>query len=137
MIPEVKIVIFEEKNVLKSMLELLDNQYEFIINKDLIKIDKIAKELDEAAKKLARLEIKRRNLMESKPSVSQCIEDCNDENIKQVYEEIKKILNMIELQKKANETLIKQRLFFTKKMINCIKPGKSIGTYNAYGQVGK
>ena len=60
-----------------------------------------------------------------------------DENIKVAYEEIKNTLKMIEIQKNANSILIKQRLFFTKKMINCIKPSKSIGTYNAYGQVGK
>ena len=39
--------------------------------------------------------------------------------------------------KEANDTLIKQKLFFTKKMINFIKPSKDIGVYNAYGKVGK
>ena len=62
--------------------------------------------------------------MESKSNVKQYIEDCNDENIKRAYEEIKSTIRMIELQKEANDTLIKQRLFFTKKMINFIKPRK-------------
>ena len=46
-------------------------------------------------------------------------------------------IKMVQLQKEANDTLIKQRLFFTKKMINLIKPSKDIGVYNAYGKVGK
>ena len=62
---------------------------------------------------------------------------CDDENIKSAYEEIVSTIKMVQLQKEANDTLIKQRLFFTKKMINLIKPNKDIGVYNAYGKVGK
>ena len=135
--PELKIIIFEEKNILKKMLEQLDEQYDLFISKDVMKIDRIAKELDETAKELARMEIKRRKIMGSDASVKEAVEMCEDENVKKAYEDIVKILNMIQIQKEANSMLIKQRLFFTKKMINCIKPNKSIGTYNAYGQVGK
>lgn len=134
---QLKVIIFEEKNIIKNLLTLLDEQYNLIIDKDVIKMDKIAKELDEAAKDLARIEIKRRNIMGSEASMKEVVEDSNDEKVKQAYEEIQTTLKMIEIQKEANEILIKQRLFFTKKMINCIKPNKGIGTYNAYGQVGK
>ncbi|WP_434798841.1 flagellar protein FlgN [Terrisporobacter vanillatitrophus] len=134
---QLKVIIFEEKNIIKNLLTLLDEQYSLIIDKDVIKMDKIAKELDEAAKNLARIEIKRRNIMGSEASMKEVVEDSNDEKVKQAYEEIQTTLKMIEIQKEANEILIKQRLFFTKKMINCIKPNKGIGTYNAYGQVGK
>ncbi|MPN01617.1 hypothetical protein SDC9_148827 [bioreactor metagenome] len=134
---QLKVIIFEEKNIIKNLLTLLDEQYSLIIDKDVIKMDKIAKELDEAAKDLARIEIKRRNIMGSEASMKEVVEDSNDEKVKQAYEEIQTTLKMIEIQKEANEILIKQRLFFTKKMINCIKPNKGIGTYNAYGQVGK
>lgn len=134
---QLKVIIFEEKNIIKNLLTLLDEQYNLIIDKDVIKMDKIAKELDEVAKDLARIEIKRRNIMGSEASMKEVVEDSNDEKVKQAYEEIQTTLKMIEIQKEANEILIKQRLFFTKKMINCIKPKKGIGTYNAYGQVGK
>ncbi|WP_018589202.1 flagellar protein FlgN [Terrisporobacter glycolicus] len=134
---QLKVIIFEEKNIIKNLLTLLDEQYNFIIDKDVIKMDKIAKELDEVAKNLARIEIKRRNIMGSESSMKEVVEASNDEKIKQAYEEIQATLKMIEIQKEANEILIKQRLFFTKKMINCLKPNKGIGTYNAYGQVGK
>lgn len=134
---QLKVVIFEEKNIIKNLLILLDEQYNLIIDKDVIKMDKIAKELDESAKNLARIEIKRRNIMGSESSMKEVVEASDDEKIKQAYEEIQATLKMIEIQKEANEILIKQRLFFTQKMINCIKPNKGIGTYNAYGQVGK
>lgn len=134
---QLKVIIFEEKNIIKNLLTLLDEQYNFIIDKNIVKMDSIAKKLDELAKDLARIEIKRRNVMGSEASMKEVVEDSNDEKIKQAYEEIQTTLKMIEIQKQANDILIKQRLFFTKKMINCIKPNKGIGTYNAYGQIGK
>ena len=135
--PEIKVIIYEEKNILKNLLALLDEQYDCIINKEIIKMDKVASKLDEASKQLAKIEIQRRNIMGSEASIKNIVNDCDDENIKSAYEEIVSTLRMIQLQKEANDTLIKQKLFFTKKMINFIKPSKDIGVYNAYGKVGK
>ncbi len=137
MSPDIKIIVYEEKNILKNLLNLLDEQYDYIINKDIIKMDKIAAKLDEASKELAKIEIQRRNIMGNEVNMREVVELCDDENIKRAYEEIKSTIRMIELQKEANDTLIKQRLFFTKKMINFIKPSKDIGVYNSYGKVGK
>ena len=135
--PQIKVIIYEEKNILKELLSLLDKQYDFIINKDIIQMDKIAGKLDETSKELAKIEIQRRNIMGSEASIKNIVNDCDDENIKSAYEEIVSTLKMVQLQKEANDTLIKQKLFFTKKMINFIKPSKDIGVYNAYGRVGK
>lgn len=135
--PEIKVIIYEEKNILKNLLSLLDEQYDAIINKDIILMDKIASKLDETSKELAKIEIQRRNIMGSEVSMKETVELCDDENIKSAYEEIVSSLKMVQLQKEANDTLIKQKLFFTKKMINFIKPSKDIGVYNAYGKVGK
>ena len=135
--PQIKVIIYEEKNILKELLSLLDEQYDSIINKDIIQMDKIAGKLDETSKELAKIEIQRRNIMGSEASIKNIVNDCDDENIKSAYEEIVSTLKMVQLQKEANDTLIKQKLFFTKKMINFIKPSKDIGVYNAYGRVGK
>lgn len=135
--PEIKVIIYEEKNILKNLLALLDEQYDYIINKEVIKMDKIAKKLDETSKELAKIEIQRRNIMGSEASMKEIVQLCDDENIKNAYDEIVSTLRMVQLQKEANDTLIKQKLFFTKKMINFIKPSKDIGVYNAYGKVGK
>lgn len=137
MSPDIKIIVYEEKNILKNLLNLLDEQYDYIINKDIIKMDKIAAKLDEASKELAKIEIQRRNIMGNEVNMREVVELCDDENIKRAYDEITNTIRMIELQKEANDTLIKQRLFFTKKMINFIKPSKDIGVYNSYGKVGK
>jgi len=135
--PQIKVIIYEEKNILKELLSLLDEQYDSIINKDIIQMDKIAGKLDETSKELAKIEIQRRNIMGSEASIKNIVNDCDDENIKSAYEEIVSTLRMVQLQKEANDTLIKQKLFFTKKMINFIKPSKDIGVYNTYGKVGK
>ena len=135
--PEIKVIIYEEKNILKNLLSLLDEQYDAIINKDIIAMDKIASKLDETSKELAKIEIQRRNIMGSEVSMKETVELCDDENIKSAYEEIVSTLKMVQLQKESNDTLIKQKLFFTRKMINFIKPSKDIGVYNAYGKVGK
>ena len=135
--PDIKVIIYEEKNILKNLLSLLDEQYDCIINKDVIKMENVTLKLDEASKALAKAEIQRRNIMGSKDSMKEAVLNCDDENIKSAYEEIVSTLKMLEVQKQANDTLIKQRLFFTKKMINLIKPNKNIGVYNSYGKVGK
>ena len=133
---ELKLVIFEEKKILQSLLELLDEQYSLILSKDIIGLGKIADKIEEVGKNLAASEIKRRKIV-SEEEFNNFIKNINDEHIKGVYEEIKNLLNNLQNQKDTNNTLIKQRLFFTKKMINLIKPSKDIGVYNAYGKVGK
>lgn len=135
--PELKVIIYEEKKILKRLLDLLDEQYELAINKEVIKLDNIANELDLVAKELAKMEINRRDIMGNKSSMLETIKRCDDENVVKAYDEIKSLLKMIEIQKEANQTLIRQQLLFTKKMINFIKPNKGIGTYNSSGQVGK
>ena len=135
--PDIKVIIYEEKNILKNLLSLLDEQYDCIINKDVIKMENVTLKLDEASKALAKAEIPSRNILGSKDSMKEAVLNCDDENIKSAYEEIVSTLKMVEVQKQANDTLIKQRLFFTKKMINLIKPNKNIGVYNSYGKVGK
>lgn len=64
--PEIKVIIYEEKNILKNLLTLLDEQYDYIINKDVIKMDKIASKLDETSKELAKLKYKEETLWEVK-----------------------------------------------------------------------
>ena len=134
--PELKLVIFEEKNILQDLLELLDKQYQAILSKEIIQLEKITGHIESVGKKLAAAEIKRRKLI-NEDDFKGIIENCNDDHVKNVYEEIKSILNSLELQKSTNDTLIKQKLFFTNNMINVIRPSKTVGTYNSYGKVGR
>ncbi|MGL5755001.1 MAG: flagellar protein FlgN [Paraclostridium sp.] len=135
--PELKVIIYEQRKLFKELLNLLDEQYDFIVNQEVTKMDKIAKTLENVAREIAKMEIQRRTIMGAETSMSSLVNRYDDEKIKEAYEEIKTSIKMIEVQKEANQTLIKQRLFFTKKMMNVIKPNQGISTYNAYGQVGK
>ena len=133
---ELKVIIFEQKNILQTLLKLLDEQYNLVLNKDVIALGKIAEDIEEEGKKLATIEIKRRNIA-SEEEFNNFIKNTDDEHITDVYNEMKELLTNLQKQKDINNTLIKQRLFFTNKMINVIKPSKSVNTYNAYGKVGR
>lgn len=133
---ELKVIIFEQKKILQNLLKLLDEQYNLVLNKDVIALGKIAEDIEEEGKKLATIEIKRRNIA-SEEEFNNFIKNTDDEHITNVYNEMKELLTNLQKQKDINNTLIKQRLFFTNKMINVIKPSKSINTYNAYGKVGR
>lgn len=134
---ELKVIIYDERSTLQELLDLLDEQYEIILTKELIKIDKIAKKIDCVSKTLANIELKRRSLLKSDKKFSQLVEECDDTNIKETFGNMKLILKTIEVQKDINATLIKQQLFFTKKMINMIKPSKKMAIYNSYGKIEK
>ena len=133
---EIKVIIFEQKKILQNLLKLLDEQYNLVLNKDVIALGKIAEDIEEEGKKLATIEIKRRNIA-SEEEFNNFIKNTDDEHITNVYNEMKELLTNLQKQKDINNTLIKQRLFFTNKMINVIKPSKSVNTYNAYGKVGR
>ena len=133
---ELKVIIFEQKKILQNLLKLLDEQYNLVLNKDVIALGKIAEDIEEEGKKLATIEIKRRNIA-SEEEFNNFIKNTDDEHITNVYNEMKELLTNLQKQKDINNTLIKQRLFFTNKMINVIKPSKSVDTYNACGKVGR
>lgn len=133
---ELKVIIFEQKKILQNLLKLLDEQYNLVLNKDVIALGKIAEDIEEEGKRLATIEIKRRNIA-SEEEFNNFIKNTDDEHITNVYNEMKELLTNLQKQKDINNTLIKQRLFFTNKMINVIKPSKSVNTYNAYGKVGR
>lgn len=133
---ELKVIIFEQKKILQNLLKLLDEQYNLVLNKDVIALGKIAEDIEEEGKKLATIEIKRRNIA-SEEEFNNFIKNTDDEHITNVYNEMKELLTNLQKQKDINNTLIKQRLFFTNKMIYVIKPSKSVNTYNAYGKVGR
>ena len=97
--PELKVVIYEQRKLFKKLLDLLDEQHEFIINKEVTKMDKIAKDLENISRDIAKLEIQRRNIITEEVSMSSLIENCEDEKIKEAYEEINYYDNIVTLRK--------------------------------------
>lgn len=133
---ELKLIVFEEKNVLQELLELLDSQYKAIIDNEILLLENITNKIEVVGRKLATIEIKRRNLIKEE-DFKAIIENSEDDYVKSVYEDMKVLLGNLELQKDTNNLLIKQQLFFTNKMIKVIKPSKSISTYNSYGKISR
>lgn len=134
MYSDLKLAIFEEKRILQELMELLDEQYNVILSNEVLALEKVNEDIELIGKKLASIEINRRDIIKDK-NFKEIVENSNDEHLKDVYKEVKGLLRDIELQKDTNDALIKQRLFFTNKMINVIRPSKNIGTYNSYGNV--
>lgn len=138
MITDLKVVIYEEKNILSKMLNLLDEQYKYILEKDVKRLNDIVKDLEDVSRELASVEIKRRALVGENNSMKLIVEKSDDEHFREAYKDIVSTIKMVELQKETNDILIRQELFFTKKMISFIKPNnKTANTYNAYGQIKK
>lgn len=138
MITDLKVVIYEEKSILSKMLNLLDEQYKYILDKDIKNLNDIVKDLEDLSRELASIEIKRRSIISEDKSMKLIIDKSNDEHLKEAYKDIVSTIKMVELQKETNNILIRQELFFTKKMINFIKPNnKTSNTYNAHGQIKK
>ena len=48
---ELKVIIFEQKKILQNLLKLLDEQYNLVLNKDVIALGKIAEDIEEEGKR--------------------------------------------------------------------------------------
>ena len=82
-----KIIIFEEKKILQELMELLDKQYNLILSNEILELDKLNEDIELIGKKLATIEIKRRDIVKDN-NFKELIENSNDKHIEDVYEEI-------------------------------------------------
>ena len=131
---ELKVIMYNEKKTLEELLRLLEKQYELIMQKDVFAIDKLATDIQNISVELAKCEVNRRNVVGEHESMKTLVEESEDIKLKEVYKEVVSLLRLITLQKDTNETLLKQELIFTKKIMNIIKPNANV-TYNASGQI--
>ncbi|MBY2476818.1 flagellar protein FlgN [Clostridioides difficile] len=138
MITDLKVIIYEEKKILSNMMELLKEQFDYIVVKDIENLNKLNPKLEYISRELASIEIKRRQLFNEDVPMSEVVENSNDEYLKEIYTELKHIIALAKNQQESNDSLIKKELIFTKKMINFIKPvDKQTTTYNSYGNIRK
>ncbi|MFI3210546.1 MAG: hypothetical protein R3Y64_05795, partial [Peptostreptococcaceae bacterium] len=70
---DIKDIIIKQKKLFEELLKLLDDQYEFLIGNDPMKVDKVARELDDASKEIAKIEIQRRKVMGTETKVSEVV----------------------------------------------------------------
>ena len=138
MITDLKVIIYEEKNIISKMMELLKEQFDYIVEKDLENLNMLNPKLEDISRELASIEIKRRQLFGNDISMSEVVEKSNDGYLKEIYTDLKHILALAKNQQESNDSLIKKELIFTKKMINFIKPADNqTTTYNSYGNIRK
>ncbi|ERM52020.1 flagellar protein FlgN [Clostridioides difficile] len=120
MITDLKVIIYEEKNIISKMMELLKEQFDYIVEKDLENLNMLNPKLEDISRELASIEIKRRQLFGNDISMSEVVENSNDGYLKEIYTDLKHILALAKNQQESNDSLIKKELIFTKKMINFI-----------------
>lgn len=129
-------LIKEQDNRLKELMELLQVQYEFIVNKNLFGLEDLVDQINDCSKRVAEVELQRRNLMGNN-SLTQFVLEQNNEELKKAYESIKKTLDEVKVKKETNDILLKQRLSFNSRMLAILNPSREIKTYNSYGNLRK
>ena len=129
-------LIKEQDNRLKELMELLQMQYEFIVNKNLFGLEDLVDQINDCSKRVAEVELRRRNLMGNN-SLTQFVSEQNNEELKKAYENIKKTLDEVKVKKETNDILLKQRLSFNSRMLAMLNPSREIKTYNSYGSLKK
>ena len=70
MITDLKVIIYEEKKIISNMMELLKEQFDYIIEKDLENLNRLNPKLEDISRELASIEIKRRQLLGDDVSIS-------------------------------------------------------------------
>ena len=127
-------VIKNEKQALEKLLELLDKQYKYVMNKEVLELDAIVNEMKDASKDIAKIEVERRKLV-SNNSMKELVDSYGDEELDTEYRKIKVLLEAIKLQKDTNDLLIRQQMSFNNQILNIINPSREIKTYNSYGNL--
>lgn len=134
----VRLVEIMEKEVklLKSLLNLLKEQYNLLIdtNKYVVKISQMSEDMNEIVKKIANLELEKKQILQGN-KLSEFVNSCGEEYISNIYSETLELLDAIAIQKDNNRLFIKQQLFFTKSMIRAITPKKNAEIYDNAGKI--
>lgn len=123
------------KAELNKLSELMDEQYDIILEKDIIRMSELEKEISSVTKNIANLELKRRELIGYKSNLNSVLKELNNAELFELQKEIEVVISMLQIQKDSNMKLLKQLLYFSNKMINAIKPVDSYGTYDSKGLV--
>ena len=129
-------LIKEQDNRLSELSELLQMQYDFMVSKNLFGLEDLVDKINDCSKRVAEVELKRRNLMGEK-SLTQFVSEQNNKELEKAYESIKNTLDEVKIKKETNDILLKQRLSFNSRMLAILNPSREIKTYNSYGSFKK
>ena len=125
-------LIKEQDSKLNDLLQLLKKQRSMIRKKDAIGLECLVDEINDCSKKIAEVELQRRNLM-GKINLTEYIKKQENEILEEAYNEIKNTLDKVKIQKESNEMILKQEMSFNAKILAILNPDRNIKTYNSYG----
>lgn len=125
-----------ERKSLQSLLSLLEEQYILIMKKSLFELEDIVGKIRLCNKDIAEQEVNRRKIVGSQ-SMIDIVENSNNLDLDTAYRDIKKLIEVVRLQKDTNELLIRQQMGFNAQILNIINPRREIKTYNSYGNLSK
>lgn len=131
---ELNNILENELKAIESLLIALEEQHECLLNNDAVTLEDCVKNLENKSREIADFEVKRRQITKGE-SMSKIVEELGDERLQNNYREIRKLLQITEIQKDTNELLIKQGLGFTNRILSILNPDRGSKTYNAYGKV--
>lgn len=129
-------VIRLEEEAIKGLLSLLDEQYKYIMEKDVFKLEEIVERIQSCNKEVAEFEVRRRQIV-GNDSMREIVASSNNEDLDRAFRDIKKLLSQVKLQKDTNDLLLKQQISYTAQMLNIINPRREIKTYNSYGNLSR
>jgi flagellar biosynthesis/type III secretory pathway chaperone len=133
MTTELNEIIVEEYKALKALFEALNEQFQYLAKRDVLRLSAITKKIEQINKDVARFEIERRKITKGE-AMSKIVRELKDKELENNYRSVKRLLGEIRFQKDANEMLIRQGLGFTTQMLNFLNPDRGPKTYNSYGK---
>lgn len=136
MINELIELMQNQNKELIELKELLETQYKMIMSKDVFGLEGLVDKINECGKRIAKEEVKRRNLIGNE-GITEIVSTSDNEELKKSYNHIKTILNEVVFQKETNDMLLKQQIIFNNKMLALINPSREIKTYNSYGNLSR
>ncbi|GAA0121418.1 MAG: flagellar protein FlgN [Clostridium argentinense] len=136
MIEKLKETLIKQIDSIKKLLQLLEEQHEYIIANDVFQLEGIIPKLKEANREIAIAESERRQLVGNK-SMNVVINESSDKELEEYYHKCIMTLESAKTQKESNEILIKQCLGYTNSMLNMLKPRENNNVYNSYGKIRK
>lgn len=125
-----------EKESLTNLLSLLEEQYILIMKNKLFELEDIVGRIRLCNKDIAEKEVKRRKIVGSE-SMKDIVGNSKDIDLDSAYRDIKKLIEVVKMQKDTNELLIRQQMGFNAQILNIINPRREIKTYNSYGNLSK
>lgn len=127
-------IIIRETQALSKLLSALEEQHGLLLKNDIFGLEAIVAKIQQINKEVAEIEVERRKESAGQ-AMSILVANLRDEQVDINYRNIKNLLSEIEVQKDANDMLIKQGLSFSAKILNILSPDRNTKTYNSYGKM--